>query len=40
MEDVVLHVESPSVGTGDVEVVLTENHAQLRLQRAEGGKPV
>lgn len=34
-EDVLVHAEGLGVGATDVEVLLTENHAELRLERAE-----
>lgn len=34
-EDVLIHAEGPGVGVTDVEALLAENHAELRLQRAE-----
>jgi len=36
-KDVLLHSKRPGVGTGDVEVLLAEHHAELRPQGAEGG---
>lgn len=35
-KDVLLHSERPGVGIGDVEILLAEHYAKLRLQGAEG----